>query len=265
MPKLDPATEGMAPVPDGRIWYWDTGGEGQAIIFLHANAGSGLSWPHQRPFFTKAGYRVIGYSRRNFYKSDPANLENPGIASEDLHHLATFLNVGPFHLIGVAAGGGVAVDYALSHPDRLRSLTICSRTAGVAKGAIAAAVKAAKPEQWNRLPRWFQEVGPSYRIANPEGLKRWIEINRLSEAYKGGRQKRANVITSKTLNTMTVPTLLMTGTADFTAPPSLMRRVAEQIPDSELVIVPEAGHSIYWEQPDVFNDVVLDFISRHTR
>jgi pimeloyl-ACP methyl ester carboxylesterase len=264
MPEPVPAIEGMAPVPGGQVWYWDTGGDGQAVVFVHPNAGSGLSWAYQQPAFAKAGYRVIGYSRRNFYKSDLASAENPGIASEDLHHLVAFLNLGMFHLVSVAAGGGIATDYALSHPERLRSLTICSRTAGVSKGAVSAAVSAVKPEQWSGLPRWFQEVGPSYRVANPEGLKRWIEINRLSEARKGGRQRSANVITTEKLNAMTVPTLLMTGTADFTAPPSIMRLVARQIPSSELVIISEAGHSIYWEQPDVFNRIVLDFISRNS-
>ncbi|HWG03834.1 MAG TPA: alpha/beta hydrolase [Beijerinckiaceae bacterium] len=263
LPEQAPATEGMAPVPDGRVWCWDTGGDGQAVVFVHPNAGSGLSWPYQQPVFAKAGYRVVGYSRRNFYKSDLANTDDPGIASEDLHHLVTFLSLDRFHLIGVAAGGSVATDYALSHPERLRSLTICGRTAGVSKGAVAEAVAAAKPQLWNRLPRAFQEIGPSYRVANPDGVKRWSEINRLSEARKGARQKNASVITAEKLKSMRIPVLLMTGSADLTAPPSLMRLVAKQIPNSELVIVGEAGHSIYWEQPEVFNRIVLDFIGRN--
>jgi pimeloyl-ACP methyl ester carboxylesterase len=62
-----------------------------------------------------------------------------------------------------------------------------------------------------------------------------------------------------------VPTLLMTGEADLYTPPSLMRMVGAQIPDSEIEIVQETGHAIYWERPDVFNRVVLDFIGRHSK
>ena len=264
VPKPVPAKEGWAPVRGGRVWYWDTGGRGQAVVFVHPNAGSSLSWAYQQPAFARAGYRAVGYSRRNYYKSDLAPRNDPGIASEDLHDLIEYLGLGQVHMVSAAAGGGVATDYAVSHPDRLRSLAIVSRTAGIRKGPVARAVAALKPPQWKDLPRWFQELGPSYRAANPEGVRRWIEINRKSEARKGGgHQKSANVITRETLAKLAVPTLLMTGTADFTAPPSVVREVARNIPGSELVVVPGAGHSIYWEQPETFNAVVLAFIARH--
>ena len=48
-------------------------------------------------------------------------------------------------------------------------------------------------------------------------------------------------------------------------PPALIRMVAAQIPNSEVVIVREAGHSSYWEQPEAFNRAVLDFLARHSK
>ncbi len=77
------------------------------------------------------------------------------------------------------------------------------------------------------------------------------------------RQRFGNVISGEKLNTIKIPTLLMTGDADLYTPPSLLRMVAAQIPRSEVVTVPDTGHAIYWERPDVFNRVVLDFIGRH--
>ena len=62
-----------------------------------------------------------------------------------------------------------------------------------------------------------------------------------------------------------VPTLLISGEADLASPPGLIRMVAAQIPSAELVTVPEAGHSTYWERPDIFNRAVLDFIGRHSK
>jgi pimeloyl-ACP methyl ester carboxylesterase len=62
-----------------------------------------------------------------------------------------------------------------------------------------------------------------------------------------------------------VPTLLITGDADLWQPPALMRLFQRNIPNSELLIVSEAGHSVYWERPGIFNSAVLDFISRHSR
>ena len=62
-----------------------------------------------------------------------------------------------------------------------------------------------------------------------------------------------------------MPTLLVTGTADLVTPPSIMRMIARHVPNNELVIIPEAGHSPYWEQPEIFNRAVLDFIGRHSK
>ena len=66
------------PVPGTRLGYWDTGGAGEPIVLLHPASGSALIWLYQQPVFAKAGYRVIAYSRRNYYNSDLAPADNPG-------------------------------------------------------------------------------------------------------------------------------------------------------------------------------------------
>jgi pimeloyl-ACP methyl ester carboxylesterase len=62
-----------------------------------------------------------------------------------------------------------------------------------------------------------------------------------------------------------VPTLLMTGAADMFTPPAITRMIARHVPDNEVVIAAECGHSIYWERPNFFNDTVLGFIGRHSK
>jgi pimeloyl-ACP methyl ester carboxylesterase len=58
-----------------------------------------------------------------------------------------------------------------------------------------------------------------------------------------------NQVTFSLLETIRVPTLLITGGADLYAPPPVVRLFADRIKQSQFVIVPDAGHSIYWEQP----------------
>jgi pimeloyl-ACP methyl ester carboxylesterase len=72
-----------------------------------------------------------------------------------------------------------------------------------------------------------------------------------------------NHITFSLLETIKAPTLLLTGGADLYAPPPLLRLFAERIKGSQSIIIPEAGHSAYWEQPEIFNRAVLDFIGKH--
>ena len=265
IPEPVPAKDGMAELPGTRLGYWDTGGAGEPVLLLHPASGSALVWLYQQPVFARAGYRVIAYSRRNHYNSDLAPEDNPGTASEDLQNLVEFLRLEKFNLVGSAAGGSVAADYALSHPERLLSLTVSSNNLAAADGYIAATAAKIRNKEWDDLPRWFRELGPSYRAANPEGVAKWIELNHISETGKGARQKLVNVVTPEKLGTLKVRTLLMTGAADMFTPPSITRMIARHVPDNEVVIVPECGHSPYWEQPEFFNQSVLGFIGRRSK
>lgn len=257
------ATEIFAEIPGGKLGYWDTGGSGEPILLLHPASGSALIWLYQQPVFAKAGYRVIAYSRRNYYNSDLAPADNPGTGSGDLQEFANLLGLEKFHMVSSAAGGSVAADFALSHPQRLLSLTVSSNNLAATQGYIADAASRMKLDAWDELPRWYRELGPSYRAINPAGVAKWTEINEISETGRGARQKLVNVVTPEKLETLRVPTLLMTGSADMFTPPSVQRLIARHIPDNELLVMPECGHSIYWERPDLFNGAVLDFIGRH--
>lgn len=265
IPEQTPATAGFAEIPGAKLGYWDTGGSGEPIVLLHPASGSALIWLYQQPVFAKAGYRVIAYSRRNYYNSDSTPADNPGTGSGDLQEFANLLGLEKYHIVSSAAGGSVAADYALSHPERLLSLTVSSNNLAAAQGHIADAASRMKLEAWDELPRWYRELGPSYRAINPAGVAKWTEINELSETGRGARQKLVNVVTPEKLETLRVPTLLMTGSADMFTPPSVQRLIARHIPDNELLVAPECGHSIYWERPDLFNRAVLDFIGRHGR
>jgi len=262
IPEQVPAKEGMAELPNTRLGYWDTGGSGEPVVFLHPASGSALIWLYQQPVFANAGYRVIAYSRRNYYNSDSAPEDNPGAGSEDLQNLIKFLGLEKFHLVSSAAGGSVGADYALSHPEHLLSLTVSSNNLAATEGYIAEAAARIKLKEWDDLPRWFRELGPSYRAVNPDGVAKWTELNHKSETGRGARQKLVNVVTPEKLETLRVRTLLMTGAADMFTPPSITRMIARHIPDNEVVIVPECGHSPYWEQPAFFNRTVLEFIGR---
>jgi pimeloyl-ACP methyl ester carboxylesterase len=263
VPAQAPAKAGLAPIGDTHLWYWDTGGQGEPVVLLHPASGSALIWLYQQPVFAKAGYRVIAYSRRSYNGSDALAKDRPGTGSADLGALAAFLGLGKFHLVASAAGGTIATDYALSHSDRLLSLTVADNSAGVRDGEIAKAAENIRVKGFDDMPVEFRELGPSYRAANPDGAKLWTDL--AHKAVTGGdfRQKVANEITTAKIEALKVPTLLITGDADLITPPSIMRLVAQHIPGSEIMIAPESGHSTYWEQPDLFNRTILTFIAKH--
>lgn len=262
-PPQVPAKEGVAALPRTRLSYWDTGGDGEAIVLLHPATGSARIWTYQQPVFATAGYRVIAYSRRGYGASDPVPKDNPGTAAGDLHDLADFLGVKRFHLAGSAAGGGIAVDYALLHPERLLSLVIACAVGGVEDKDYVELAERLRPRGFDAMPATFRELSPSYRAVNTEGTAKWTELER--SAVTGNRfgQKPASRIDWASLATIKTPTLVIGGEADLYVPPPMLRTYAAHIAGAERVVVPEAGHSLYWERPDIFNRALLAFFAKH--
>ena len=258
-----PARETYADLPGVRLWFRDTGGSGTPVVLLHANTGSSRNWDYQIPAFTAAGYRVIAYDRRGWGRSTATPDAQPGTAADDLHALMKYLGVNRFHLLGTAGGGFVAFDYALSFQEELRSLVIANSIGGMQDTDYLELGRRLRPPQFDALPPELRELGPSYRAANPDGTARWVELERGSRQAGTTAQPYRNRMTFSLLETMKVSTLLIAGGADMYAPPPLLGLFTARIKNSESLILPDVGHSGYWEQPEVFNRAVLDFIGKH--
>ncbi len=262
----NPVREAYATVPGARIFYRDTGGSGATVILLHAATGSSRVWDYQIPAFTAAGYRVIAFDRRGWGRTEinPGGLQ-PGTAADDLLGLIDQLHLDRIHLIGTAAGGFVALDFALSYPQRLRSLVIANSIGGVEDSDYIELGRRIRPPEFAKLPPDFRELGPSYRAGNAAGAERWMQLEKVSRppGPPAQAQPLRNHITFAMLETIHAPTLLLTGDADLYAPPPILPLFSARIKGSETLVIPEAGHSAYWEQPELFNSAVLKFLGKH--
>ena len=253
-------------LPGVHLWYIDSGGSGVPVVFMHAASGTCESWEPQLPAFTAAGYRCISYDRRGWGRSrpDPTG-EQPGYVSDDLHRLADHLGLDRFHIAATAAGGIGALDYALAHPERVRSLVVADSIGGVQDPEYLEVQRRLRPPAIQALPWELRELSAGYRGMNPEGTQRWTTIERGSrlEGAQGPAQQPRNPMTLARLETLRVPTLVLVGEADLVSPPALMRMLAAHIPDCQFATVPEAGHAAHWEQPEIWNHLVLEFIGQH--
>jgi pimeloyl-ACP methyl ester carboxylesterase len=257
--------EATLDVPGAHIFYMDSGGTGTPVVFLHANTGSSRVWEYQIPAFTAAGYRVIAFDRRGWGRTTVDPGAQPSTAAEDLVALLDRLGLTQVHLIGTAAGGFVALDFALSYPQRLRSLVFANSIGGVEDKDFVELGRRIRPPQFDALPPEVRELGPSYRAGNAEGTQRWVDLEKISRppGPRAAAQPLKNHITYAALETIKTSTLLLTGGADMYAPTPVLRLFAAHFKNAESVIVPDAGHSTYWEEPDKFNRAVLDFLKKH--
>ena len=262
-PLQPPTKEDFADLGDVRLWYSDTGGTNEPVVVLHPMTGSDAVWSYQRPAFVDAGFRFIAYSRRGHGKSEPGPPNDPGYGARDLEALANFLGLTRFHLLGTAAGGFLAPDFALSYPDRLLSLVIACSLGGITDSQYRATTTRMTGPDFYRMPSSFRELGPSYRAACPDGVRRWEELEHASRSGPLIQQLLLNDLSWEALAKITAPTLVLTGDADLYQPPSRMREFASHIQKATTIVIPESGHSAYWEQPIAFNSAVLSFLEMH--
>jgi len=238
----------------------DSGGDGPAIILLHPATGSHRVWGYQQSFLARAGYRVIAYSRRGFAGSSPTSTTSPEAGATDLDALMTRLGLARAHLVGSAAGAFVVSDFAISFPERAISLTIASTFGGITDPAYRALIATLTPEGFDALPASFRELGPAYRAAYPQGVAAWEALEHESADRDRPRQPTLNRLTWAALASISAPTLVMSGGADLYMPAPIGRTLASHFPNSRLKVVPDVGHSLYWEEPDAFNAGIIDFL-----
>jgi pimeloyl-ACP methyl ester carboxylesterase/GNAT superfamily N-acetyltransferase len=263
IPAMSETQPGPPPIRHARLGaaelaFWDTGGEGPAILLLHPGTGSHAVWQHQRPVLAEAGFRVVGYSRRGHLGS-PAT-EDSGCAVDDLAALMDHLGLARAHLVGCAQGAIVALDFALSHPARVGRMVLACTHMGLEDADHAARSAALRPPGFAAMPAEFREIGPAYRAANPEGVAAWLVLEHAAIPGRKVEQPRRNRVDRAALGRLASPVLLIGGDADLWAPPPVFRDFARAIPGSRLVILPECGHAAQWEQPQAFNAAVLDFL-----
>ena len=123
------AQSGMLDVGDAVIHY-DMAGRGQAIVFLHGWAQDLTIWDEQGPVFA-AQYRVVRLDRRGFGKS--TGHADPSADPADLIILLESLGIRSALVVGLSAGAGTALRFAVAYPDRVRALVLY----GFAGGALA--------------------------------------------------------------------------------------------------------------------------------
>jgi pimeloyl-ACP methyl ester carboxylesterase len=261
----NPAQGRYVEVSGVKLWFTDTGGAGIPIVLLHANTGTSESWDVQAMAFAREGYRVIAFDRRGWGKSlaDPATGPQPGTVAGDLDALADHLKLDKFHLVGVAGGGFVSIDYAAWRPERLRTLVVAASTGQFAEKEMRDITARIEIPELRKQDAVYREVGPSYRGGNPEGTKRWIEIDQRARQPGAPAQPLRTPNTFAKLASITMPVLVMAADADLLAPPALMRAWAAHLKNYEWATVPDSGHAIAWEHPDIFNEHVLAFVKQH--
>jgi pimeloyl-ACP methyl ester carboxylesterase len=262
--RADGSAGSFVDLPNVRLWVTDTGGSGEPVMLLHPNTGTSEVWDKQTPALVAAGYRVVAFDRPAWGKSVVRDGMKPISVAEDIDALADLLKLDKFHLLGIAGGGYIALDYAAWRPQRLRSLIIAASGLGTAVDEEAVTFrKGAAIPGFDKMPPEVREMSPTYRGLHPEGVARWKEIEAHSKQPGAAEPPLHTPNTDDKIASISMPVLVIAGDVDLTTPSGAVRLWTKHLKAFDWLLVPEAGHSVAWEQPEVFNQAVIAFLRKH--
>lgn len=254
----------FAPV-NGIQMYYETSGSGPALVFAHGAGGNHLSWWQQVPMFARR-FRCITFDHRAFGLSRDGEGEarmGRRMFHEDLRALLDYLAVEDVRIVAQSMGGRSAVGFALRNPGRCRALVLAGTTGGAVDDDVRDLQDAYRATAAGRLPLGKRAVAPELRARAPALDFLYRAIARLNPprpadflapipGYRGSSAER--------LAAAGFPVLFLVGDQDAVTPPAIIERCHRAVPGSRLEVIADSGHSTYFEQPDAFNDAVLDFL-----
>lgn len=247
-------------------------GSGPAVVFSHGTLMDAAMFEPQLDHLAARGYRAIAYNSR-VLTGEPAP-HTLGDLVEDCRALLDDLGIGKCVLAGMSVGGFMALEFALSHPERLQGLV-----------AIAATSKDYSPEeraayhgQFDKLdvdgmvPRPFAEwvapfcFGETTGERNKALVVHWIErwsttVPARAVLFQGRSWIDKEDITAR-LASVPVPALVVHGEEDVPLPIERAEAMANALPNATFLRVPEAGHSVNLEAPAVVNAAMARFLGR---
>lgn len=243
------------------------------LVFLHGVGGGHGAWDDQLAFFSARGYRAIAWDQPGYGSTsalEPYDLERIADAAQQTIQREAGA---PAVVVGHSMGGFIAQELYARHAESVRALVLCFTSASFggsnsdfAREFISARI--APLDAGRSMGDIAAAVMPTMRAARsqPEGLAR---AERLMAAVPPQTYRKAVALLTTfdrraLLPKIRVPTLLIAGSDDKTAPASIMQRMAARIPGAEFVLLEHCGHLGPMDQPEAFNAALLDFLQRHS-
>jgi pimeloyl-ACP methyl ester carboxylesterase len=262
---------------DGFTLYAETEGSGLPILFIHEFAADHRTWAGQVSALS-GEFQCLTYSARGYPPSDvpPA----PGSysfmrAADDAVDVLDCLGVARAHIVGLSMGGFCALQLGIRYPDRVASLLVSSAGSGASparRGAFRAETESlAESFRRDGSPAVAQKlaVGPSRIQLRRKNEAAWDEfVAQLSEHSAEGmaltvlgvqRSRPSLYEITDQLRQITAPTLIVNGDEDEAClEPGLMLK--RTIPAAGLLVLPNAGHALNLEEPELYNHIARTFI-----
>jgi pimeloyl-ACP methyl ester carboxylesterase len=260
-------------------------GTGAPVVFVHGSLSDGSYWTDQVNAFAEAGYRAIAYSRR--YNPPNNNKPQPGYSAiTDAEDLAAFikkLHLDRVNVVGHSYGAFTALFLAARHPELVKTMVLAEPPAVSLlehlEGAQAATGKRMFADIQERMVKPMQaafqkgdrEAGLKafidYVLDDPEAWQKIPERGRqsmLDHAHEWDIMMTTGelfpVIEPQTIRKISAPTLLLSGEKSYRFLGLIDEELTRLLPHARRIILPGATHRMWYEQPEVCRNDVLEFL-----
>ena len=265
-PAHTPRKSGMVTVGDGQLYY-EEAGEGPAVVLVHGFTLDTRMWDDQFDVLAR-NHRVVRYDLRGFGRSSLP--KGPYGHADDCLALMQSLGIAKATVIGLSAGGRIAIDLAVRHPSAVTRLVAIDTFVGGyvttqgyrdAFNAMIAAARAGDMAKAKSL--WLAH--PLFIPANEQPAV-VARLKQMVDTYSGFHWASANPevpLSPPAVNglaSLRVPFLVIVGERDIEDVQAMTNLLAREIPGAQKVTIPRIGHMSNMEAPQQVNAALLKFL-----
>ena len=246
---------------NGTQMFYESHGDGPAIVFAHGRGGNHLSWWQQVAAF-QGNYRCITFDHRGWgLTAGTGGQPEPATFVADLEALLDHLEIGRAVLVAQSMGGVTCLGFALAHPERVAGLVLGDTTGGIGEESIISLLADVHPPE-DPLRRALShgfiagQPGLTFLFGSIGRINPAMPVSVVSGLFRNPAGPKA-----ADLARLDVPTLFVVGEEDLIFPVRVIEAAHRLIPGSRFEVVPGAAHSTHFEQAGVFNGLLAGFLA----
>jgi pimeloyl-ACP methyl ester carboxylesterase len=255
-------TGGFVEVEGSRLYYQECGTGQKAVVLLHDGIVDSAVWDDVWPAFCKQ-FHTIRYDRRGYGRS-PAT-KKPYFEANDVAALLLDRKVSQAVLVASSHGGNIALTFALRYPAQVSGLVLIGPGAEgfpYSEHFVMAqmAFQGAKdPTEIRAQNTYF--IAPGNDAAR-ERLRKML--NAAPQDHNHDDMPLPEKPVFPYVRDLRTPTLILIGSADIADNQAVAGALVMEIPGAVRVVVPDTGHLMYLEKPEVFSSLVIGFLKSHS-
>ncbi|ODN29725.1 alpha/beta fold hydrolase [Fervidobacterium thailandense] len=247
----------------------------EVVAFFNGVIASVGSWAQYVPVFEHMGFKILLHDFKGQLLSDkPAGPYTFKEHAAEARVLMEQLGIECVHLVGTSYGGEVALRFAIDYPEMVKTLCVIDSASELDRLMMSfieswrTLALDGEPEKfyWGVVPTLYSS---EYLAREFDTVKKRAELfkNVLQDYFYGQVQLYETFLTdlklTPELHKIKCPTLVICGEKDILKPPKFSKIISDQIVGSEFVIVPDAGHVLIYEKPEVLKTLLVGFIFKH--